>query len=320
MWETSLTDRRRLRRACASKHNTAARWRLLIPSSSWTEEQQRGAEMVTSHACTWTRRTGRNLMSETDRQQLFFQLRNKLQPLWTAPVISSYVVLLHCNDVKEWSLWNLIKQFVTLSKQTSDSFFFFSIVLCSGLEENRNWLRSLRWFRAQIAKSGCSEREREGAAQRRLITAWPGKAAQHFFPRPAVSRWKPAVFFFKDGNQKETRVELLTALSFQPLTLMCHWGPRWSGWSRAVALQLWWVTHRVRRGSCLCSSCGRPCCAGCGWTRGSCWPPSCVGPGRSPWSGPGLSVCPPRCWHDPAARCEEGMRVSDVQVGHNKCT
>lgn len=73
--------------------------------------------------------------------------------------------------------------------------FFFLIVLCSGLEENRNWLKSLRWFLAQIAKSGCSARER--AAQRRLITAWPGKATQLFF-RPAVSRWKPAVFFFKE--------------------------------------------------------------------------------------------------------------------------
>lgn len=57
------------------------------------------------------------------------------------------------------------------------------------------------------------------------------------------------------------------------------------------------------RGSYLCFSCGRPCCAGCGWPRGSCWPPSCVCPGMCPASVPGLWDRPPRGWDARAGCC-----------------
>lgn len=43
-----------------------------------------------------------------------------------------------------------------------------------------------------------------------------------FSPHSAVGRWKPAVFFFPGGNQREKHVELRTAPSFQPLTRRAH--------------------------------------------------------------------------------------------------
>lgn len=171
--------------------------------------------MVTSHACTWTRRAGRNLMSKTDRQQLFFQLRNKLQPLWTAPVISSYVVRLHCNDVKEWSLWNLIKQFVTLSKQTSDFFFYYYCCFVLWLGRKQKFAWGVRGDFELKSQKVDVQRERETLSDR---TAWPGKAAQLFFP-PRSQQVKTCSLFL------QRVVELLAALSFQPLTLCATEAP-----------------------------------------------------------------------------------------------
>lgn len=63
------------------------------------------------------------------------------------------------------------------------------------------------------------------------------------------------------------------------------------------------VEPQVRRGSCLCSSCGRPCCAGCGWLHGSCWSPSFAGPVTSQWFVLVLWVGQPRCWNALAGSC-----------------
>lgn len=109
---------------------------------------------------------------------------------------SSYVFLLHCNDVKEWSLWNLIKQFVTLWKQTS---WFLCFVL-------------LFW---RNAKSGHWVTEKSSATSDHSL-AWKTRTAFFFFTHSSVGRWKPAVSFSTDGIRREKHVELRAAPSLRP--------------------------------------------------------------------------------------------------------
>ncbi len=74
---------------------------------------------------------------------------------------------------------------------------------------------------------------------------------------------------------------------------LCHLPAGPPSYHQSVWFEQQAVTQ-VRRGSCLCSSCGRPLCGGCGLTCGSCWPPFCVGPGMSPGFVLGLWVGPLR--------------------------
>lgn len=67
---------------------------------------------------------------------------------------------------------------------------------------------------------------------------------------------------------------------------------------------------QIKRGSCLCSSCGRPLCGGCDLTRGSCWPPFCVGPVMSPGFVLGLWVGPPHYWNAPVGNWKRRMKGS----------
>lgn len=67
---------------------------------------------------------------------------------------------------------------------------------------------------------------------------------------------------------------------------------------------------QIKRGSCLCSSCGRPLCGGCDLTRGSCWPPFCVGPVMSPGFVLGLWVGPPHYWNAPVENWKRRMKGS----------
>lgn len=70
------------------------------------------------------------------------------------------------------------------------------------------------------------------------------------------------------------------------------------------------VITRVRRGSCLCSSCDRPLCGGCGLTHDSCSPPFCVGPGSFPGFVPDLWLGLPRYCGALVGNWKRGMEVS----------